>query len=237
MNITFQEFQKKQCKGGKGGWTREELKKICKSYGLLQRGSKETLCKRILNNFESSQKNLDNIVSINYTTSPINTSINTSPSNISPKLEVKLTKKRFIDLIRRSGLTVREIKELCLYFNNNKWIKENLKNNLINSENTENNSINSMESDNVHNEIMSRVKAFNKLNKSSKSENSMESDNVHNEIMSRVKAFNKLNKSSKSEYNSMESDNVDNEIKSEYNSMESDSTDDSTDYSTDDSTD
>jgi DNA ligase 1 len=57
-NITKENFKKKDCKKGKGGWNTEDLLKICKDLGIKlsskDKASKELLCEKINNYFKAN---------------------------------------------------------------------------------------------------------------------------------------------------------------------------------------
>ena len=64
--ITKEDFKKKDCKKGKGGWQKEDLLKICKDLGIKltskDKASKELLCEKINNYFNTNVVNVANNV-------------------------------------------------------------------------------------------------------------------------------------------------------------------------------
>jgi hypothetical protein len=88
--ITKEDFKKKDCKKGKGGWQKEDLLKICKDLGIKltskDKASKELLCEKINNYFNTNVVNVGNVAT---TSGNVN---RPSPSDSATQFPVGITK-------------------------------------------------------------------------------------------------------------------------------------------------
>ena len=91
--ITKEDFKKKDCKKGNGGWKKEDLLKICKDLDIKltskEKASKELLCEKINNYFNTNVVNVSNVVNVNSERSRTN---RPSPSDSATQFPVGTTK-------------------------------------------------------------------------------------------------------------------------------------------------
>ena len=94
--ITKEDFKKKDCKKGKGGWQKEDLLKICKDLGIKltskDKASKELLCEKINNYFNTNVVNVGNVANVGNVNDERPRTNRPSPSDSATQFPVGTTK-------------------------------------------------------------------------------------------------------------------------------------------------